>query len=184
MRSLLAAICLSFEGPDDDLIQQIFPRWVRYSALLTVNVFVFMGNMYSVRTDDSSLPDNQGLTIFIQSGIATGFGSLAEDLQLPFEKLSDLISYSVLAMGLANIFWMPLALCFGKRPVVLISMAMFVTGIIWTCVAKNYNSLMGARVFASFGMSFRVLIITHPLIVSGYGSIESLGPIILAGTFA
>lgn len=143
-----------------------------------------MGNMYSVRTDDSSLPDNQGLTIFIQSGIATGFGSLAEDLQLPFEKLSDLISYSVLAMGLANIFWMPLALCFGKRPVVLISMAMFVTGIIWTCVAKNYNSLMGARVFASFGMSFRVLIITHPLIVSGYGSIESLGPSILAGTFA
>ncbi|XBQ94026.1 hypothetical protein V6000_009481 [Aspergillus fumigatus] len=120
---------------------RIFPRWVRYSALLTVNVFVFMGNMYS-------------------SGIATGFGSLAEDLQLPFEKLSDLISYSVLAMGLANIFWMPLALCFGKRPVVLISMAMFVTGIIWTCVAKNYNSLMGARVFASFG----------------YGSIESLGP--------
>jgi predicted MFS family arabinose efflux permease len=109
---------------------------------------------------------------------------LGEDLHLPFAKLSDLISYSVLAMGLANIFWMPLALCFGKRPIVLISMAMFVTGIIWTCVAKNYNNLMGARVLASFGMSFWVLMITHPLIVLGYGSIESLGPSILAGKLA
>ncbi|GIC88950.1 putative MFS transporter [Aspergillus udagawae] len=127
---------------------RVFPRRVRHAALLTVNVFVFMGNMYS-------------------SGIATGFESLAEDLHLPFAKLSDLISYSVLAMGLANIFWMPLALCFGKRPIALISMAMFVTGVIWTCVAKDYNSLMGARVFASFG----------------YGSIESLGPSILADLF-
>ncbi|KAH3511081.1 hypothetical protein KXV55_002528 [Aspergillus fumigatus] len=139
---------------------RIFPRWVRYSALLTVNVFVFMGNMYS-------------------SGIATGFGSLAEDLQLPFEKLSDLISYSVLAMGLANIFWMPLALCFGKRPVVLISMAMFVTGIIWTCVAKNYNSLMGARVFASFDLfyerNYASAMATYALFLSG-GS--QIGPVI------
>ncbi|RHZ60793.1 putative MFS transporter [Aspergillus thermomutatus] len=127
---------------------RVFPRRVRYAALLTVNVFVFMGNMYS-------------------SGIATGFESLAQDLHLPFAKLADLISYSVLAMGLANIFWMPLALCFGKRPIVLVSMAMFVTGVIWTSVAKDYNSLMGARVFASFG----------------YGSIESLGPSILADIF-
>lgn len=57
-------------------------------------------------------------------------------------------------MGLANLVWMPLALCFGKRPVVLVSMAMFVAGIIWTVVAKDYNSLMGARVFASFGMIY------------------------------
>ncbi|PYH41678.1 putative MFS transporter [Aspergillus saccharolyticus JOP 1030-1] len=127
---------------------KLYPRRVRYAALLTVNVFVFMGNMYS-------------------SGIATGFESLAMDLHVSYQKLADLISWSVLSMGLANLFWMPLALTFGKRPIVLISMAMFVAGIIWTVVAKDYNSLMGARVFASFG----------------YGSIESLGPSILADMF-
>ncbi|RAH61573.1 MFS transporter [Aspergillus piperis CBS 112811] len=127
---------------------RLYPRRVRYAALLTVNVFVFMGNMYS-------------------SGIATGFDSLAADLHVEYQKLADLISWSVLSMGLANLVWMPLALCFGKRPVVLVSMAMFVAGIIWTVVAKDYNSLMGARVFASFG----------------YGSIESLGPSILADMF-
>ncbi|RAL14274.1 putative MFS transporter [Aspergillus homomorphus CBS 101889] len=127
---------------------KLYPRRVRYAALLTVNVFVFMGNMYS-------------------SGIATGFESLAMDLHVSYQKLADLISWSVLSMGLANLFWMPLALTFGKRPIVLISMAMFVAGIIWTVVAQDYNSLMGARVFASFG----------------YGSIESLGPSILADLF-
>ncbi|OOF92781.1 hypothetical protein ASPCADRAFT_133175 [Aspergillus carbonarius ITEM 5010] len=127
---------------------RLFPRRVRYAALLTVNIFVFLGNMYS-------------------SGIATGFDSLAADLHVGYQKLSDLISWSVLSMGLANLFWMPLALCFGKRPIVLVSMAMFVAGTIWTVVAKDYNSLLGARIFASFG----------------YGSIESLGPSILADMF-
>lgn len=65
--------------------------------------------------------------------------------------LSGLITYSVLAMGLANLFWMPLALCFGKRPIVIISMMIFLAGCIWSAVAKDYNSLLGARVFASFG---------------------------------
>ncbi|GKZ69012.1 hypothetical protein AnigIFM60653_011659 [Aspergillus niger] len=102
-----------------------------------------------------------------RSGIATGFDNLAADLHVGYQKLADLVSWSVLSMGLANLVWMPLALCFGKRPVVLVSMAMFVAGIIWTVVAKDYNSLMGARVFASFG----------------YGSIESLGPSILADMF-
>ncbi|CAG7924617.1 unnamed protein product [Penicillium olsonii] len=101
------------------------------------------------------------------SGIAVGFESLAADLHLPFATLSELVTYSVLAMGLSNLIWMPLALVFGKRPIVLISMAMFLGGVIWSAVAKDYNSLLASRVFASFG----------------YGSIESLGPSILADLF-
>lgn len=67
------------------------------------------------------------------------------------DKLSALVSYPVLAMGLANLLWMPLALCFGKRPVVLFTMVMFLCGLIWSCVAQTYDSLLAARVFASFG---------------------------------
>lgn len=73
-------------------------------------------------------------------------------------QLSSLITYSVLSMGLANLVWMPLALCFGKRPVTLISMAIFLGGIIWSAVAKDYNSLLASRVFASFG-KFRPIIV-------------------------
>ncbi|KAJ5266858.1 hypothetical protein N7478_009666 [Penicillium angulare] len=127
---------------------RLFPNRVRYAALLTVNVYVFMGNMYS-------------------SGLATGFESLAIYFRITDAELAPLITYSVLSMGLANLVWMPLALCFGKRPVVLFSMAMFLGGIIWSGVAKDYNSLLASRVFASFG----------------YGAIESLGPSILADIF-
>ncbi|KAJ5760434.1 hypothetical protein N7520_007590 [Penicillium odoratum] len=131
-----------------DVDPRLLPNRVRWSALFAVNLFVFMGNMYS-------------------SGIATGFGSLAEYFHVGDSKLSGLVTYSVLSMGLANLFWMPLALCFGKRPVVLVSMAMFLGGIIWSAVADDYNSLLASRVFASFG----------------YGAIESLGPSILADLF-
>ncbi|KAJ5692958.1 hypothetical protein N7462_002381 [Penicillium macrosclerotiorum] len=127
---------------------RLFPQRVRYAALLTVNVYVFMGNMYS-------------------SGLATGFESLAKYFHADNSTLAGLVTYSVLSMGLANLFWMPLALCFGKRPVVIVSMAMFLGGIIWSAVADSFNSLLASRVFASFG----------------YGAIESLGPSILADLF-
>ncbi|KAJ5174677.1 uncharacterized protein N7482_000554 [Penicillium canariense] len=147
---------------------RLFPRRVRYAALLAVNVYVFMGNMYSVSVDVCNIealhPNNLSHT---QSGIATGFESLAIYFHADNDQLSALIVYSVLAMGLANLFWMPLALCFGKRPVVLVSMAMFLGGVIWSVVAQTYDSLLASRVFASFG----------------YGAIESLGPSILADIF-
>ncbi|KAJ5792671.1 uncharacterized protein N7503_008649 [Penicillium pulvis] len=131
-----------------DVDPRLLPNRVRWAALFAVNLFVFMGNMYS-------------------SGLATGFGSLAEYFHIGDSMLSGLVTYSVLSMGLANLFWMPLALCFGKRPIVLIAMAMFLGGCIWSAVAKDYNSLLGSRVFASFG----------------YGAIESLGPSILSDLF-
>ncbi|KAG2416021.1 hypothetical protein HFD88_007213 [Aspergillus terreus] len=127
---------------------KLFPRRVRYAGLVTLNCFVFIGNMYA-------------------SGIPTGFESLGADLHVPMAKLTDLVSYTVMTMGLCNLFWMPLALCIGKRPAVVLSLAMFVGGQIWTCVAKDYNSLMGARVFSAFGL----------------GSVESIGPSILADMF-
>ncbi|KAJ5709476.1 hypothetical protein N7493_010810 [Penicillium malachiteum] len=131
-----------------DINPRLFPNRVRYGALITVNLYVFMGNMYS-------------------SGLAVGFEALAEYFSMGDSALSPLVTYSVLSMGLANLIWMPLALCFGKRPVVLFSMAMFLCGIAWSAVAKDFHSLLASRIFASFG----------------YGAIESLGPSILADLF-
>ena len=125
---------LNLDGTEDLTCVQLLPNRVRWAALFAVNLFVFMGNMYA-------------------SGLATGFGSLAEYFHIGDSMLSGLVTYSVLAMGLSNLFWMPLALCFGKRPIVLIAMAMFLCGCIWSAVAKDYNSLLGSRVFASFGKS-------------------------------
>ena len=91
--------------------------------------------------------------------------ALAQEFEVEFTKLIDLISYSVLTLGLGNLFWTPVALLWGKRPAVIASMLVFLAGTIWSYKADSFDSLLGARVFASFGAS----------------SIESLGPSIIAG---
>ncbi|RDW75210.1 hypothetical protein BP6252_06352 [Coleophoma cylindrospora] len=127
---------------------KFWPAWIRYSVLANLCVFVFMGNMYA-------------------SGISTGFVELAAELHAPFTKLADLISWSVFALGISNLLWMPTALCIGKRPVILVSMLIFLAGCIWSFKAKTFNSLMGARILSSLGA----------------GSVEALGPSIIADLF-
>lgn len=48
---------------------------------------------------------------------------------------------------------MPIALCVGKRPVILLTLLIFTTGSIWSFKATSFNSLLGARVFASIGLT-------------------------------
>jgi MFS family permease len=85
---------------------------------------------------------------------------MAMEFRVGFGPLTDLVSWSVFALGVGNLFWTPLAMCVGKRPVVLISMVVFLAGLIWSVKAPTINSLLGARILASFGA----------------GSVESLGP--------
>lgn len=115
------------------------------------------------------------------AGLSTGFVQLAQDLHVDFGKLSHLISWVVFALGVSNLFWMPTALCIGKRAVTLISMVTFLVGSVWSTKAKGYNSLLGARILATFGM-FPFNLRTHRAEESsGAGSVEALGPSMIAG---
>ena len=58
-------------------------------------------------------------------------------------------------------------MCIGKRPVVLVSMLLFLGGLVWSFEAPTIHSLLGARIVASFGA----------------GSIEAIGPSIIADLF-
>lgn len=127
---------------------KFWPAWIRYTVLANLCLFVFMGNCYA-------------------SGITTGFEDMAMEFRVGFGPLTDIVSWSVFALGVSNLFWMPLAMCIGKRPVILISMVMFLGGEIWSFKAPTIHSLLGARILASFGA----------------GSVESLGPSMIADMF-
>lgn len=124
------------------------------------------------------------------AGIATGFAALAEDFEVPFSKLTEIISYPVLAQGAGNLFvsarhqvwlesalmlmlradcstfqWTPTAICIGKRPTIIASCALFLGSCIWSIEAQTINSLLASRVVSGFAA----------------GSIESLGPAMIAG---
>jgi len=56
-------------------------------------------------------------------------------------------------LGLGNLFWVPFSVKFGKRPALLISMALLFAVLIWTAKATNYRSLLAARCIAGFAAS-------------------------------
>jgi len=109
---------------------------------------VFLANMYA-------------------AGITTGFAELAMEFHVGNSQLVDQIAYPVLALGVGNIIWTPTAICFGKRPTIIAALVLFLAASIWSIEAKTFNSLLAARVVASFAG----------------GSIDSLGPAVVAGEF-
>lgn len=102
------------------------------------------------------------------AGITTGFGALAMEFHVSNAELVDVISYPVLALGVGNVFWTPTAVCLGKRPTIIAAMFVFLAGTIWSIKAATFHSLIASRILACFAA----------------GSIDSLGPAIVAGKFA
>lgn len=85
------------------------------------------------------------------AGISTGFGDLAHEFHVDFDVLVDTISYPVLALGVGNLFWTPTAICYGKRPTIIVSSLIFLVCCIWSIKAKSLDSLVASRVVAGFG---------------------------------
>lgn len=99
------------------------------------------------------------------ASIATGFSELAIEFRASNAQLTSTISYPVLALGVGNLFWTPTSICFGKRPTIIAALVVFLAGNIWSIKATSLNSLTASRVVAAFAG----------------GSIDSLGPAIVAG---
>ncbi|ORY69063.1 putative MFS transporter [Pseudomassariella vexata] len=66
-------------------------------------------------------------------------------------RASGLISYPNLAFGFGSLFLVPMYPKFGRRPVMLGSMLLFIAGLIGASQAHDYRGLMIARVFHAFG---------------------------------
>lgn len=88
-------------------------------------------------------------------------------MEVDITKASYLITFNILFLGIGNLFWIPLALKIGKRPVLVLSSAIFFASSIWSAVAKDWGSLFGARIVQGFGAS----------------SSEALGPAVVADLY-
>lgn len=75
------------------------------------------------------------------------------DFGIDFTKASYLITFNILFLGIGNLFWVPLSLKVGKRPVLTLCSGIFFVATIWSAVAKSYGSLLGARILQGFGAS-------------------------------
>lgn len=92
---------------------------------------------------------------------------IIEHFEISVTKATYLITFNILFLGIGNLFWIPLSLKIGKRPVLIICSAIFFASSIWACVAQSWGSLLGARIIQGFGAS----------------SSEALGPAIVADLY-
>jgi MFS family permease len=69
----------------------------------------------------------------------------------PFAKLTHLIAVNLIMLGASNLWWVPLANTFGRRPVVLVSLLLLTFSSMWAGLAKTFDSLLAARLFMGIG---------------------------------
>ncbi|KAL1968196.1 hypothetical protein VTN77DRAFT_2031 [Rasamsonia byssochlamydoides] len=117
------------EDPNDPLQ---WPNWKKTAILVIVSFYSFLGNAVLV-----------GPSVYITI--------YSEEFGISPATASGLISYPNLAFGFGSLILIPLYLKIGRRPVTLLSMAIFVAGLIGASQATTYTGLMVARVFHAFG---------------------------------
>ncbi|KAH8819297.1 major facilitator superfamily domain-containing protein [Xylogone sp. PMI_703] len=109
-----------------------WPAWKKNMAFAAVCFFSFINN-------------------FNIDGPSAGFVEIAMVFNVSLTKTSGLLSWIVLTLGLANIFWVPTSAYIGKRPTFLIAMAIEVAATAWSAKATSFNSLLASSVVAAFG---------------------------------
>ncbi|KAL4876016.1 major facilitator superfamily domain-containing protein [Aspergillus karnatakaensis] len=114
-----------------------WPVWRKSIVLLCMSVYAFLGN-------------------FTSSSIASAFPLYATPLAfnppVGMGRLSHLIAVNVLMMGAGNIWWVPLANTFGRRPITLINILLLTLCSMWAGLATTFESLLAARFFMGVGV--------------------------------
>ncbi len=113
-------------------------------------------------SDDPADPLNwspfwKNVTIFCATALSfsLNLGPLA--LALMFDSyiqewdrsLADVVQFTgvaILCLGFSNFIWVPIMVCFGRRPVAIFSTLICVCSSIWRARATSYDSFMGASV--------------------------------------
>ncbi|KOS17709.1 putative MFS-type transporter [Escovopsis weberi] len=108
--------------------------------------------------------------------MAEASGGIIRDFGVTPTQCGYLVSYQLLLLGIGNLFWVPLSLKIGKRPVCVVSSALFFATSIWSAVAKSYGSLLASRIVGGFAASVvevigpavdRLFTLTHRFMIGG-----------------
>lgn len=57
---------------------------------------------------------------------------------------------TALLQGLGNLIWMPIANKYGRRPVYIISYALYTATAIWLCFEQSYGGFLAGRILMGF----------------------------------
>jgi MFS family permease len=114
-----------------------FALWRKLAILSVMSIHPFIAN-FSSSSISSALP------IYASTGI---FGFPPKT----YPQLTYFLAVNLIMLGVSNLWWVPLANTFGRRPVILVSLLILVFSSMWAGLATTYESLLAARLFMGIG---------------------------------
>lgn len=121
--------------PDDSLNDPLnWPTWRRDVALVSLGFYCMLGG---------------GMTPVL----AAGFSNVAASYHVTIPQVALTTGLYMMGLGLGSVVMSPTAIIYGKRPVYLVGIVLFILSAIWCALSPNYPSLVVARIFMGFAVS-------------------------------
>ncbi|KAI9841303.1 MAG: hypothetical protein M1837_000789 [Sclerophora amabilis] len=121
--------------PDDSLNDPLnWPAWKRDVALLSLGFYCMVGG---------------GMTPIL----AAGFEEISEFYDVTIPQVALTTGLYMLGLGVGSVVSSPTAILFGKRPVYLVGIILFLLSSVWCALSPNYASLVVARVVQGIAVS-------------------------------
>jgi multidrug resistance protein len=111
---------------------QNWPQWFKWVVLMQVSFLAFLGPFNSAVVNPALVP----LTKLFHVPVTDG----------PYQTTTVIV-----AVGVAPLFWTPLANIYGRRPIYIISMLIGIGATIGSGAAKSWSGLIVARAFSGIG---------------------------------
>lgn len=121
--------------PDDSMNDPLnWPSWRRDVALLSLGFYCMLGG---------------GMTPIL----AAGFKDVAQTYNVSIPKVALTTGLYMMGLGLGSVIASPTAILYGKRPVYLVAIILYIISSIWCALSPNYASLVVARIFMGLAVS-------------------------------
>ena len=85
--------------------------------------------------------------------LAAGFNEVSSQYQVPIPRVALTTGLYMMGLGVGSVVASPTAILFGKRPVYLVGIILFIVSAVWCAVSPNFPSLIFARVVMGMAVS-------------------------------
>lgn len=146
---VLRLVPLPSSDPADPLN---WPMWRKIAVLLCVSLYSFVSN-FSSSSMASALPVYATPLAFmppVPFARLTQLIAVSTEQRSPKPSLTK-VQVNALMQGASNLWWVPMANSYGRRPIILAGIAVLCACSAWAGVAKSFNSLLVARLFMGIG---------------------------------